>query len=43
MINNWKKKKKEKKMDTLAAYAVEQAKQEALKDDHDAFTVVINR
>ncbi|KAL0007792.1 hypothetical protein SO802_009294 [Lithocarpus litseifolius] len=27
----------------LAAYAVEQAKQEALKDDHDAFTIVINR
>ncbi|XP_030443840.1 ABC transporter F family member 4 [Syzygium oleosum] len=33
--------KKREKKDTLAAYAVEQAKQEALKDDHDAFTVVI--
>ena len=26
----------------LAAYAVEQTKEEALKDDHDAFTLVIN-
>lgn len=33
--------KKREKKDMLAAYAVEQAKQEALKDDHDAFTVVI--
>ncbi|KAL4599871.1 hypothetical protein ACB092_11G158700 [Castanea dentata] len=35
--------KKREKKDTLAAYAVEQAKQEALKDDHDAFAVVNNR
>ncbi|KAM4072086.1 hypothetical protein ACB094_11G111000 [Castanea mollissima] len=35
--------KKREKKDTLAAYAVEQAKQEALKYDHDAFTVVNNR
>ncbi|OAY52905.1 ABC transporter F family member 4 [Manihot esculenta] len=33
--------KKREKKDLLAAYAVEQAKKEALKDDHDAFTVVI--
>ncbi|GAV61028.1 ABC_tran domain-containing protein [Cephalotus follicularis] len=33
--------KKREKKDQLAAYAVEQAKKEALKDDHDAFTVVI--
>ncbi|KAI3421651.1 uncharacterized protein J3R85_012005 [Psidium guajava] len=33
--------KKREKKDTLAAYAAEQAKREALKDDHDAFTVVI--
>ncbi|KAM3733134.1 hypothetical protein ACB098_11G112500 [Castanea mollissima] len=35
--------KKREKKDTLAAYAVEQAKQEALKYDHDASTVVNNR
>lgn len=33
--------KKREKKDLLAAYAIEQAKKEALKDDHDAFTVVI--
>ncbi|XP_044496622.1 ABC transporter F family member 4-like [Mangifera indica] len=33
--------KKREKKDMLAAHAVAQAKQEALKDDHDAFTVVI--
>ncbi|KAK6914197.1 ABC transporter-like, ATP-binding domain [Dillenia turbinata] len=33
--------KKREKKDMLAALAAEQAKQEALKDDHDAFTVVI--
>nr|DAD33906.1 TPA_asm: hypothetical protein HUJ06_012757 [Nelumbo nucifera] len=33
--------KKREKKDLLAAQAAEQAKQEALKDDHDAFTVVI--
>ena len=33
--------KKREKKDILAAHAVEQAKKEALKDDHDAFTVVI--
>ncbi|XP_031259956.1 ABC transporter F family member 4 [Pistacia vera] len=33
--------KKREKKDMLAAYAVAQAKQDALKDDHDAFTVVI--
>ncbi|KAK4759645.1 hypothetical protein SAY87_022776 [Trapa incisa] len=33
--------KKREKKDMLAAYAMEQAKQEALKDDNDAFTVVI--
>ncbi|KAL5756263.1 hypothetical protein ACOSQ2_021009 [Xanthoceras sorbifolium] len=33
--------KKREKKDMLAAHAAEQAKQEALKDDHDAFTVVI--
>ncbi|KAK4755185.1 hypothetical protein SAY87_008942 [Trapa incisa] len=33
--------KKREKKDMLAAYAVEQARQEALKDDRDAFTVVI--
>ncbi|GMN68044.1 hypothetical protein TIFTF001_037103 [Ficus carica] len=33
--------KKREKKDLLAAYAVEQAKKEALRDDHDAFTVVI--
>ncbi|OIV96249.1 hypothetical protein TanjilG_14926 [Lupinus angustifolius] len=33
--------KKREKKDILAAYAVQQAKKEALKDDHDAFTVVI--
>ncbi|KAK1415066.1 hypothetical protein QVD17_30836 [Tagetes erecta] len=33
--------KKREKKDMLLAQAVEQAKQEALKDDHDAFTVVI--
>lgn len=33
--------KKREKKDQLAAYAVEVAKQEALKDDRDAFTVVI--
>ncbi|XP_009366245.1 ABC transporter F family member 4-like [Pyrus x bretschneideri] len=33
--------KKRAQKDLLAAHAVEQAKKEALKDDHDAFTVVI--
>ncbi|XP_002517527.2 ABC transporter F family member 4 [Ricinus communis] len=33
--------KKREKKDMLAAQALEQAKREALKDDHDAFTVVI--
>ncbi|GAB4828252.1 ABC transporter F member 4 [Ancistrocladus abbreviatus] len=33
--------KKREKKDMLAAHAAEQARQEALKDDHDAFTVVI--
>ncbi|KAI5684485.1 hypothetical protein M9H77_05713 [Catharanthus roseus] len=33
--------KKREKKDILAAQAAELAKQEALKDDHDAFTVVI--
>ncbi|KAK7328346.1 hypothetical protein VNO77_22450 [Canavalia gladiata] len=33
--------KKREKKDLLAAQAAEQAKKEALKDDHDAFTVVI--
>lgn len=33
--------KKREKKDMLVAHAVEQARQEALKDDHDAFTVVI--
>ncbi|BAT86710.1 hypothetical protein LR48_Vigan09g276000 [Vigna angularis] len=33
--------KKREKKDLLAAHAAEQAKREALKDDHDAFTVVI--
>ncbi|WCJ42305.1 ATP-binding cassette sub-family F member 1 [Euphorbia peplus] len=33
--------KKREKKDMLAAYAIEQAKKEALRDDHDAFTVVI--
>jgi ATP-binding cassette subfamily F protein 1 len=33
--------KKREKKDVLAAHAAEQAKQEALKDDRDAFTVVI--
>lgn len=33
--------KKCEKKDLLAAHAIEQAKKEALKDDHDAFTVVI--
>ncbi|GLJ17763.1 hypothetical protein SUGI_0310080 [Cryptomeria japonica] len=33
--------KKREKKDQLVAYAVEVAKQEALKDDRDAFTVVI--
>ncbi|XP_027360765.1 ABC transporter F family member 4 [Abrus precatorius] len=33
--------KKREKKDILAAHAAEQAKKEALKDDHDAFTVVI--
>lgn len=33
--------KKREKKDMFAAHAAEQAKQEALKDDHDAFTVVI--
>lgn len=33
--------KKREKKDMIVAQAVEQAKQEALKDDHDAFTVVI--
>ncbi|KAJ4718203.1 ABC transporter F family-like protein [Melia azedarach] len=33
--------KKREKKDMLAAHAAEQAKKEALKDDHDAFTVVI--
>ncbi|KDP44499.1 hypothetical protein JCGZ_16332 [Jatropha curcas] len=33
--------KKREKKDLLAAHVAEQAKKEALKDDHDAFTVVI--
>ncbi|XP_068329230.1 ABC transporter F family member 4-like [Pyrus communis] len=33
--------KKRAQKDRLAAHAIEQAKREALKDDHDAFTVVI--
>nr|GEZ07079.1 ABC transporter F family member 4-like [Tanacetum cinerariifolium] len=33
--------KKREKKDMIMAQAVEQAKQEAMKDDHDAFTVVI--
>ncbi|KAF5794159.1 putative ABC transporter, AAA+ ATPase domain, P-loop containing nucleoside triphosphate hydrolase [Helianthus annuus] len=33
--------KKREKKEMIIAQAVEQAKQEALKDDHDAFTVVI--
>ncbi|KAK8931056.1 ABC transporter F family member 4 [Platanthera zijinensis] len=33
--------KKREKKDMMAAYAAEAAKKEALKDDHDAFTVVI--
>ncbi|XP_022967736.1 ABC transporter F family member 4-like [Cucurbita maxima] len=33
--------KKRERKDLFAAHAVEQARQEALKDDHDAFTVVI--
>ncbi|KAG4932906.1 hypothetical protein AAZX31_17G109200 [Glycine max] len=33
--------KKREKKDLLAAHAAEQAKKEALRDDHDAFTVVI--
>ncbi|KAI4298927.1 hypothetical protein L6164_032434 [Bauhinia variegata] len=33
--------KKREKKELLAAHVVEQAKKEALKDDHDAFTVVI--
>ncbi|KAH9608112.1 hypothetical protein KSS87_018668 [Heliosperma pusillum] len=33
--------KKREKKEMLAVYAVEQAKQEALRDDRDAFTVVI--
>ncbi|KAJ9179114.1 hypothetical protein P3X46_010937 [Hevea brasiliensis] len=33
--------KKREKKELLAAYTAEQAKKEALKDDHDAFTVVI--
>ncbi|KAG6603439.1 ABC transporter F family member 4, partial [Cucurbita argyrosperma subsp. sororia] len=33
--------KKRERKDMFAAHAVEQARQEALKDDHDAFTVVI--
>ncbi|KAF7836534.1 ABC transporter F family member 4 [Senna tora] len=33
--------KKREKKDVLAAHAAELAKQQALKDDHDAFTVVI--
>uniref|UniRef100_A0A2N9GIW1 ABC transporter domain-containing protein n=1 Tax=Fagus sylvatica TaxID=28930 RepID=A0A2N9GIW1_FAGSY len=33
--------KKREKKDMLAVHAAEQAKREALKDDHDAFTVVI--
>lgn len=33
--------KKREKKDMIAAQAVEHAKQEAMKDDHDAFTVVI--
>ena len=33
--------KKREKKDILAVYAAEQAKREALRDDHDAFTVVI--
>ncbi|KAK6247655.1 hypothetical protein QUC31_019220 [Theobroma cacao] len=36
-----KEQKKREKKEMLAAQAAEQAKQEALKDDHDAFTVVI--
>lgn len=39
-ITNKEIKKREKK-DLLLAQAIEQAKKEALKDDHDAFTVVI--
>ena len=34
--------KQSEKKNILAAYAVEQEKQEALKDDHDTFIVVIN-
>ena len=37
-----KKLKQSEKKNILAAYAVEQEKQEALKDDHDTFIVVIN-
>ncbi|KAK8941773.1 ABC transporter F family member 4 [Platanthera guangdongensis] len=33
--------KKREKKDMMSAYAAEAAKKEALKDDHDAFTVVI--
>ncbi|CAJ2669288.1 unnamed protein product [Trifolium pratense] len=33
--------KKREKKDIIAAHVAEQAKKEALKDDHDAFTVVI--
>ncbi|KAL0536487.1 hypothetical protein IC582_025436 [Cucumis melo] len=33
--------KKRERKDMFAAHAAEQARQEALKDDHDAFTVVI--
>ena len=33
--------KKREKKEVLAAHAIEHARQEALKDDHDAFTVVI--
>ncbi|XP_062073361.1 ABC transporter F family member 4 [Humulus lupulus] len=33
--------KKREKKDLLAAHAAEQARKEALRDDHDAFTVVI--
>ncbi|KAJ9675236.1 hypothetical protein PVL29_024261 [Vitis rotundifolia] len=33
--------KKREKKDMLAVHAAQQARQEALKDDHDAFTVVI--
>lgn len=33
--------KKREKKDIVAACAVEQARQEAFKDDHDAFTVAI--